>query len=81
MRRAHRALIGLTVVLAAAVFAVQYEPKVAKALDPNEAAVTGVVFLDANGNGRQDGKEKGVGGVQVSDGVEIVPAAMEEHIL
>ncbi len=72
MRFAHRALIGLTVTLALVVFAVQYAPKAAEALDPNEAAVSGVVFLDANSNGRQDGNEKGVGGVQVSDGVDIV---------
>jgi outer membrane protein assembly factor BamB len=67
-----RALTAVTAALAAAVFAVQYEPKVADALDPEQAAVSGVVYVDANGNGRRDEKEKGVAGVQVSDGVQIV---------
>jgi hypothetical protein len=66
-----RALAAVTAALAAAVFAVQYEPKVADALDPEQAAVSGVVYIDANGNGRRDEKEKGLGGVQVSDGVQI----------
>lgn len=35
-------------------------------------AVSGTVFLDANGNGRLDGGEKGLGGIRVSDGVQIV---------
>jgi outer membrane protein assembly factor BamB len=66
-----RALIGLTATFAGLVFAVQYEPRVADALDPSVATVTGVVYLDADGNGRQDDRERGVGGVQVSDGVQI----------
>jgi 3',5'-cyclic AMP phosphodiesterase CpdA len=34
--------------------------------------VSGVVFDDANGNGRRDAGEKGLPGVVVSDGVEVV---------
>jgi len=35
-------------------------------------AVSGVVYDDANGNGRRDPGEKGLSGVVVSDGVEVV---------
>lgn len=36
------------------------------------AAVSGVVFLDVNANGKRDAGEKGIAGVAVTDGVDIV---------
>ncbi len=36
------------------------------------STVTGIVFLDANANGKRDGQEKGIAGVAVTDGVDIV---------
>jgi hypothetical protein len=72
LERKRRALLAVTAALATLVVAVQYQPKVADALDPEAATVSGVVFVDANGNGRQDERERGLGDVQVSDGVQIV---------
>ena len=54
--------------LAALVLAKAVRPVVAEAIDPQQAAVTGVVFEDRNGNDRQDPGERGVRGVSVSDG-------------
>ncbi len=36
-----------------------------------QSAVTGVVYQDANGNGKKDKKETGIAGVSVSNGVEV----------
>ena len=36
------------------------------------AAVTGIVFVDANANGKRDAGEKGLAGVGVTDGVSII---------
>jgi outer membrane protein assembly factor BamB len=63
-------IVGIA--LAALVLAKAARPKIAEALDPQHAAVSGVVFEDRNGNDRQDRGEKGVRGVSVSDGVETV---------
>ena len=35
------------------------------------AEVTGVVYLDANGNGRRDPRERGLAGVKVSNGRDL----------
>jgi len=42
-----------------------------------DVAVTGVVFVDANGNGRRDADEKGMAGAWVSDGEVIVDSAAD----
>jgi len=63
---------AVTAALAALVLAKAIAPVIAEALDPNEAAVTGILFDDANGNGARDDGEEGVGGVSVSDGVTVV---------
>ena len=65
-------LTAVTAALAALVLAKAIAPVMAEALDPDEAAVTGVVFDDANGNGTRDEGEDGVSGVSVSDGVTVV---------
>jgi calcineurin-like phosphoesterase family protein/putative pyrroloquinoline-quinone-binding quinoprotein len=62
-------LIAVTAALAAIVFGKALWPVVAEAIDPQQAAVTGVVFDDRNGNGTRDADERGVRGVTVSDGV------------
>ncbi|MCE5325196.1 MAG: metallophosphoesterase [Planctomycetaceae bacterium] len=41
------------------------------------AAVSGVVYLDANGNGKLDAGEKPLAGVRVTDGVNIVTSAAD----
>ena len=40
----------------------------ATAIDPPEATVTGIVFVDANGDGIRNDGEGGLAGVRVSDG-------------
>src|SRR5262249_13669796 len=45
---------------------------IAETVDPPRATVFGTVFEDRDGNGLLNGKEKGVKGVSVSDGVHIV---------
>jgi hypothetical protein len=40
-------------------------------------AVSGVVFDDANGSGRRDGDERGLGGVVVSDGTTVATTAAD----
>jgi hypothetical protein len=56
--------------LAALVMGKAMRPMIAEAIDPQQAAVAGVVFEDRNGNDRQDPGERGVQGVSVSDGVK-----------
>jgi hypothetical protein len=56
--------------LAALVMGKAVRPMIAEAIDPQQAAVAGVVFEDRNGNDRQDPGERGVQGVSVSDGVK-----------
>lgn len=65
------------IVLAALVLAKAATPRIAEALDPNAAAVTGVVYEDRNGNDTQDAGERGVKGVSVSDGVTTVETDSE----
>lgn len=48
--------------------AVMIKPALA---EEDRAVVSGVVFEDKNGNGQQEGNEKGLEGVSVSDGMEI----------
>lgn len=67
-----RALPIVGAVLAALVLVKAARPVIADAVDPNEAAVSGVVYEDRNGNDAQDAGEPGVEGVTVSDGVTSV---------
>jgi outer membrane protein assembly factor BamB len=70
--RARWMLMAVTATLAALVLAKAVAPVLAEAIDPNEAAITGVVFEDRDGNGARDEGEDGVSGVSVSDGVTVV---------
>ena len=63
-------MVGL--VLASLVFVKAGRPVIAEALDPQQAAVTGVVYEDRNGNDQRDAGERGVRGVSVTDGVTTV---------
>ena len=63
-------VIGMA--LAALVLAKAVQPVVAEAIDPQQAAVSGVVFEDRNGNDKQDPGERGVRGVSVTDGTATV---------
>ena len=63
-------VIGMA--LAALVLGKAVKPVVAEALDPQQAAVSGVVFEDRNGNDTQDPGERGVRGVSVTDGTATV---------
>jgi outer membrane protein assembly factor BamB len=74
-----RALPIVGAALAALVLAKAAAPVVAEALDPNEAAVTGVIYEDRNGNDTQDAGERGVKGVSVSDGVTTVETDSTGH--
>ncbi|MCI2420255.1 PQQ-binding-like beta-propeller repeat protein [Saccharopolyspora sp. K220] len=47
-------------------------PRVAAALDPALATISGVVYQDKNRDGKQDSGEPGVAGVNVSDGAKTV---------
>jgi outer membrane protein assembly factor BamB len=67
-----RALPIVGAALAALVLAKASQPMIADAIDPSQAAVTGVVYEDRNGNDTQDAGERGVKGVTVSDGVSSV---------
>jgi outer membrane protein assembly factor BamB len=67
-----RALPVIGLALAALVLGKAGWPVIADAVDPSEAAVTGVVYEDRNGNDAQDPGERGVKGVAVTDGVRTV---------
>jgi outer membrane protein assembly factor BamB len=67
-----RALPILGLALATLVIAKAATPVIAEALDPQLAAVSGVVYEDRNGNDQRDPGERGVKGVSVSDGVTSV---------
>lgn len=73
--RLQRVLLVTTAVLAALVIV---KPSAADALAwaqdavREPAVVSGVVYVDRNENGRRDASERGLGGVEVSDGTRIV---------
>jgi outer membrane protein assembly factor BamB len=75
--RLRTALLVVTAALAAAVFGKALEPVIAEAVDPQQAAVTGVVFDDRNGNGTRDEGEPGLRDVTVSDGVTLTETDAE----
>jgi outer membrane protein assembly factor BamB len=60
------------VVLAALVVAGPASAALAQVIDPPRAVVAGTVFADRDGDGERGGREPGVAGVSVSDGVTIV---------
>ncbi|TDD49698.1 hypothetical protein E1286_13315 [Nonomuraea terrae] len=61
-------LYTTTLALAASVVAGPLTSYAANAIDPPEATVSGVVYVDANGDNRRDPDEAGLAGVRVSDG-------------
>ncbi|GII33910.1 outer membrane protein assembly factor BamB family protein [Planotetraspora mira] len=61
-------LYATTLGLAASVVAGPLASYAAAAIDPPEATVSGVAYVDANGDGRRDPDEVGLAGVRVSDG-------------
>ncbi len=63
-------VVGL--VLASLVLVKAARPVIAEALDPQQAAVSGLVYEDRNGNDQRDAGERGVPGVSVTDGVTTV---------
>lgn len=66
--RLRAVLYTCTLALAASVVAGPLASYVATAIDPPEATVSGVVFVDANGDGSRSDGEAGLEGVSVSDG-------------
>jgi len=71
-RRLRWPLAAVTAALAALVLAKAVQPVIAEAIDPLEASVTGVVYVDRDGDDEQDPGEQGVRGVSVSDGTTTV---------
>ena len=61
-------LYTTTLGLAASVVAGPLVSYAAAAIDPPEATVSGVVYVDANGDGQRNPDEAGLAGVRVSDG-------------
>jgi len=70
-------IVGLA--LTALVFAKAVRPVIAEALDPQQAAVTGVVYEDRNGNDQRDPGERGVRGVSVTDGTASTDSSSTWH--
>ncbi|GGL04234.1 hypothetical protein Sme01_66340 [Sphaerisporangium melleum] len=66
--RLRAVLYTTTLGLAAGVVAGPLASYAATAIDPPEATVRGVVYVDANGDGTRDPGEAGLRGVRVSDG-------------
>ena len=54
-----------------------FESRPVLASAPSCEAGTGTVFEDRNGNGRMDGRERGLAGIRVSDGVRL--AVTDKH--
>lgn len=71
--RQMRILLGtVTLLLAGLVLAKAIGPVLAEAQSTTTATVTGTVFSDRNGDGVRQPGEIGIGGVTVTDGVQIV---------
>ncbi|MFE7244647.1 PQQ-binding-like beta-propeller repeat protein [Streptomyces sp. NPDC057580] len=66
-----------TLGLATSVVAGPLTSYVATAIDPPEATVSGVVYVDANGDGARNDGEAGLAGVRVSDGVVATTTAAD----
>lgn len=66
--RLRLALGAVTLMLAGLVFVKAIVPVLAEAQSTTTATVTGVVYSDRNGDGRQQPRERGIPGVHVSDG-------------
>jgi len=73
LRRLRLALAAVTLMLAGLVFVVKaIGPVLAEAQPTTTATVTGVVYNDRDGDGARRARERGIAGVHVSDGVQIV---------
>lgn len=77
LRRARAGLYAGAGVLALLVVAGPLGDVVAAAIDPPEATVRGVVFVDSNGNDTFDEGEQPLGGVSVSDGTAMVTSGAD----
>ncbi|MFD7444428.1 PQQ-binding-like beta-propeller repeat protein [Streptomyces sp. NPDC059909] len=73
-----RVVLYLTTLgLTASIVADPLTSYVAAAIDPPEATVSGVVYVDANGDGARNDGEAGLAGVRVSDGVVATTTAAD----
>lgn len=70
--RARLLVLGVLAALAAAVVLAQVGPVLAQVVDPPRSVVRGTVVNDMDGDGARGGRERGIAGVSVSDGVTIV---------
>lgn len=72
---------GANAPLRAQAIAVAGSHSPASPAEQQSASVTGIVYLDRNGNGRRDGTEPGLAGVKVSNGRDVVASDAQGRYL